>query len=30
MFPWYINAALIGVVLAGFWGVWACSGSSGR
>ncbi len=30
MFPWYVNAGLILLVAAGFWGIWACSGSSSQ
>jgi hypothetical protein len=30
MFPWYVDAGLVGLVLAGFWGVWTSSGSQGR
>jgi len=30
MFPWYVNTALVCVVLAGFWGVWTSSGDGVR
>jgi hypothetical protein len=30
MFPWYVNTALVCLVLAGFWGVWASSGDGVR
>ena len=30
MFPWYVDTALVLLVLAGFWGVWVIPGSGGR
>jgi len=30
MFPWYVDAALVFLVLAGFWGVWIIPGRDGR
>ena len=30
MFPWYVNTALVFLVLAGFWGVWSSSGDGVR
>jgi hypothetical protein len=29
MFPWYVNAALVCLVFACFWGVWSSSGNVG-
>lgn len=30
MFPWYVDAALVCLVLAGFWGVWQIPGGHGH
>jgi hypothetical protein len=30
MFPWYVDTALVFLVLAGFWGVWIIPGRGGR
>jgi hypothetical protein len=30
MFPWYVDTALVFLVLAGFWGVWIIPGRDGR
>jgi hypothetical protein len=27
MFPWYVDAGLVCLVLAGFWGVWVIPGN---
>jgi hypothetical protein len=29
MFPWYVNAGLVCLVIAAFWGIWTSSASTG-